>query len=199
MIINPTEYERIYKIINSMVLSEGVLADVAGILFSFFGAQILKNHYDLNALPKAGVAVYQLDNDDGSKIIVDEATSFHCWVEVEGWFIDFMAPSFSAFDITTENGLKVDSKMMQKPLSSMSASIEELKQAGDFYLAPQNAILADKYSVIKNTPVFGDLADVCSHWYNKPPKAIIDNMVIEDQDGALTSIALQGELVVGCW
>ena len=199
MIINPTEYERIYKIINSVVLSEGVSADVAGILFSFFGAQILKNHYDLNALPKAGVAAYQLGDDDGSKIIVDKAASFHCWVEVEGWLIDFMAPSFSTFKATNENGLKVGSKMMQKPLSSMSASIDELSQAGDFYLAPQNAVLVDKYSVLKSTPVFGDLADVCSHWYNKPPQAIIDNMVIEDQGGALTSIPLQGELVVGSW
>ena len=199
MIINPTEYERIYKIINSMVLSEGVSPDVAGILFSFFGAQILKNHYDLNALPKAGVAAYQLGDDDGAKIVVDEAALFHCWVEVDGWLIDFMAPSFSTFKTTTQSGLKVGSKMMQKPVSSMSESINELTQAGDFYLAPQNAVLMDKYSEIKSTPVFGDLADVCSHWYNKPPQAILDNMVIEDQEGALTSIPLQGELVVGRW
>jgi len=182
-----------------MVLSEGVSPDVAGILFSFFGAQILKNHYNLNALPKAGVAVYQLGNDDGAKITIDQAASFHCWVEVDGWFIDFMTPSFSTVKATTENGLKIDAKMMQKPLSSMSASIDELKRAGDFYLAPQNAVLADKYSVLKNTPVFGDLADVCSHWYNKPPKGIINNMVIEDQDGELTSIFLQGESLFGAW
>lgn len=199
MIINSKEYARIYKIINSMVLSEGVSSDVAGILFSFFGAQILKNHYDLNALPKAGVAAYQLGNEEGSRLVFDEAQSFHCWVEVDGWLIDFMAPSFSTFKATNENGLKVGSKMMQKPLSSMSASVAELKQVGDFYLEPRNVVLADKYAVIKNTPVFGDLADVCSHWYNKLPEGIINNMVIEDQQGELTSIPLQGELVVGSW
>ena len=76
-----------------MLLNEGVAPDVAGILFSFFGAQILKNHYDLNALPKAGVAAYQLG--EGSKRVIDDAEEFHCWVEVDGWLIDFMAPSFS--------------------------------------------------------------------------------------------------------
>lgn len=203
MIINSAEYERIYKIINSMVLNEGATAELSCILFSFFGAQILKNHYNLNALPKAGIAAYQLGNDQSAKIVADEATSFHCWVEVDGWLIDFMAPSFAdlkaAKDVTERGDLKVTPKMMQKPLSSMSASLAELKQAGDFYLEARNAVLTNKYMVIKNTPVFGDLADVCSQWYTKPPKGIISSMVIEDQDRELTTIPLQGERVIGAW
>lgn len=203
MIINSAEYERIYKIINSMVLNEGLTAEVSCILFSFFGAQILKNHYNLNALPKAGIAAYQLGNDESAKIIVDKDASFHCWIEVDGWFIDFMAPAFSDLKVTKsaikKGGLTVSSKMMQKPLSNMSSSVAELKQAGDFYLEANNAVLANKYMVIKNTPVFGDLADVCSQWYTKPPKGIISSMVIEDQEGELTSIPLQGERVIGAW
>ena len=186
-----------------MVLNERVTPEVSCILFSFFGAQILKNHYNLSALPKAGIAAYQLGNDESAKIIADEGASFHCWVEVDGWLIDFMAPSFSnlkaAKEATKTGGLKVPPKMMQKPLSSMSGSIAELKQAGDFYLEANNAILANKYMVIKNTPVFGDLADVCSQWYTKPPKGIISSMVIEDQEGELTTIPLQGERVIGAW
>jgi hypothetical protein len=203
MIINSAEYERIYKIINSMVLNERVTPEVSCILFSFFGAQILKNHYNLSALPKAGVAAYQLGSDESAKIIADEGASFHCWIEVNGWLIDFMAPSFSnlkaAKDAIRKGGLKVSSKMMQKPLTSMSGSIAELKQAGDFYLEANNEVLAIKYRVIKNTPVFGDLADVCSQWYTKPPKGIISSMVIEDQEGELTTIPLQGERVIGVW
>lgn len=203
MIINSAEYERIYKIINSMVLNEGLTAEVSCILFSFFGAQILKNHYNLNALPKAGIAAYQLGNDESAKIVADKSASFHCWIEVDGWFIDFMAPSFSDLKVTKEvtkkNGLKISSKMMQKPLSSMSGSVAELKQAGDFYLEANNAVLTNKYMVIKNTPVFGDLADVCSQWYTKPPKGILSSMVIEDQEGELTNIPLQGERVIGAW
>ena len=203
MIINSAEYERIYKIINSIVLNEGLTAEVSCILFSFFGAQILKHHYNLNPLPKAGIAAYQLGGDESAKIIADKGASFHCWVEVDGWFIDFMAPSFSNLNVTKEatqkGGLKVPSKMMQKPLSSMSDSVAQLKQAGDFYLEANNAVLANKYRIIKNTPVFGDLADVCSQWYTKPPKGILSSMVIEDQEGELTNIPLQGERVIGAW
>ena len=199
MIINSTEYERIYKIINSMVLNEGVAPDVASTLFSFFGAQILKNHYKLNALPKAGIAAYQLGEGEGATMVADQAASFHCWVEVDGWLIDFMAPSFSSLKTTNDNGATLSPKMMQKPLSDMSKSVDGLSQSGDFYLEAINEVLMDKYAELKNTPVFGDLADVCSHWYNKPPKGIIANMVIEDQDGELTSIPLQGETVIGAW
>ena len=179
-----------------MVLNEGVAPDVAGILFSFFGAQILKNHYDLNALPKAGVAAYQLGEGEDSKRVIDDAEEFHCWVEVDGWLIDFMAPSFSGMKVA---GLKIPSRMMQKELSNMVASMDDLKQSGDFYLEAKNEVLMDKYAELKSTPVFGDLADVCSHWYNKPPKGIIASMVIEDQDGELTNVPLQGESVVGSW
>ena len=182
-----------------MVLNEGVAPDVAGVLFSFFGAQILKNHYDLNALPKAGIAAYQLGEGEGSKLVIGEAEEFHCWVEVGGWLIDFMAPSFLDMRAVKENGLKIPSKMMQKELSSISISMDHLKQPGDVYLEAKNEVLMDKYAELKNTPVFADLADVCSHWYNKPPKGIIASMVIEDQDGALTNVPLQGESVVGSW
>ena len=81
----------------------------------------------------------------------------------------------------------------------MVISVNDLHQSGDFYLEANNAVLMNKYSVIKDSPVFGDLADVCSHWYNKPPKDIIANMVIEDQEGELTNVPLQGEQVVGSW
>ena len=182
-----------------MVLNEGVAPDVAGILFSFFGAQILKNHYDLNALPKAGIVAYQLGEDESSKGVIDETEEFHCWVEVGGWLIDFMAPSFSGMKAINQNGLKIPPRMMQKELSNMAASMDDLKQSGDFYLEAKNEVLMDKYAELKSTPVFGDLADVCSHWYNKPPKGIIASMVIEDQNGELTNVPLQGESVVGSW
>ena len=199
MIINSTEYERIYKIINSIVSNEGTASGVSSILFSFIGAQILKHHYDVMALPKAGLAAYQLGDSQDSKLVADENADFHCWVEVDGWLIDFMAPSFSNMNAAKEKELIIPPKMMQKELSNMVASVNDLHQSGDFYLEANNAVLMNKYSVIKDSPVFGDLADVCSHWYNKPPKGIIASMVIEDQEGELTNVPLQGERVVGSW
>ena len=207
MIISAAEYQRIYQVINSIVLNEKVSPEVSCILFSFFGAHILNAHYKVKALPKAGVAAYQLSNGEekgeGQRLLADKAASFHCWVEVDDYLIDFVAPRFSSLDANTQSGLKsslkVPSKMMQKPLSSMATSISELKYTGDFYLEANNNVLASKYAIIKNTPVFGDLADVCAQWYTKPPKGIISSMVIEDQEGELTSIPLQSERVIGAW
>ena len=199
MIISAAEYQRIYQVINSIVLNERVSSEVSCILFSFFGAHVLNTHYKVKALPKAGVAAYQLGEDDGATLLADKAASFHCWVEVDDFLIDFMAPCFSSLEAHKNDGLKVSSRMMQKPLSSMVASLTELKQSGDFYLEANNNVLANKYAIIKNTPVFGDLADVCAQWYTKPPTGIISSMVIEDQEGELTSIPLQGDKVIGAW
>ena len=196
MIISPDDYERIYKVINSVVLNEDVSPEVSSILFSFFGAHILKKHYELNALPKAGFAAYKLGNNDDSMITAGRAESYHCWVEVEGWLIDFMAPAYTS--LQAKKGSKV-AKMMQKQLSSMSDSVNDIAHVGDFYLEANNRVLADKYTVIKNTPVFGDLASVCAHWYKKTPESIERKMTIEDQNGKLTNILLQGESIVGAW
>lgn len=182
-----------------MVINEEVSPEISCVLFSFWGAYILKKHYDLNALPKAGLAAYHIGGDNNASIAVGKAEPFHCWVEVDGWLIDFMAPFYSVLNKKQQNGQKILPKMMQKRLSDMATSLSDVKKTGDFYLEASNCVLSEKYEVIANTPVYGDLAGVCSHWYKKPPKNIKHKMIIEDQGGNLTNILLQGENIYGSW
>lgn len=76
----------------------------ACLFFAVAGAFLLKRHHKLNsACPVAGVAGYslrtpkQLRDDFGkakAKPFVSDSNNFHCWVEVDGWIVDLMAPFF---------------------------------------------------------------------------------------------------------
>jgi Protein of unknown function (DUF2026) len=134
MLIKQTDYHRIYSVINSLLLSENANPATASMYFSVFGAYLLKQHFKINATPKSGLAAYRFGNDimlfadqkeDG--FITGDGENFHCWIEADGWAIDFMAPAF------TLNGMPLPAKMLQKTLTTMAADINSLNTSGDFF------------------------------------------------------------------
>ena len=136
MLIKQTDYHRIYRVINSLLVSQNADPASASMYFSTFGAFILQQHYKVKAVPKGGLAAYNLGGtvllfadhrEDG--YVTGAGENFHCWVEADGWAIDFMAPAFSQ----GSDALSVPAKMFQRPLSAMSASINDLGQSGDFF------------------------------------------------------------------
>src|SRR5262245_17111712 len=102
MLIKQTDYNRIFRVISSLLINENASDAVASMYFSTFGAFILAHHFKIKATPKGGLAAYNLagtvmlfadHRDDG--YVTGAGENFHCWVEAEGWAIDFMAPAFS--------------------------------------------------------------------------------------------------------
>lgn len=102
MLIKQTDYHRIYRVINSLLISQNADPASASMYFSTFGAFILQQHYKVKAVPKGGLAAYNLGGtvllfadhrEDG--YVTGAGENFHCWVEADGWAIDFMAPAFS--------------------------------------------------------------------------------------------------------
>ncbi len=102
MLIKQSDYHRIYRVINSLLLAQNADPATASMYFSSFGAFILKQHFKLQAVPKGGLSAYNLDGtrvlfadhrEDGA--VSGAGENFHCWVEADGWAIDFMAPAFA--------------------------------------------------------------------------------------------------------
>ena len=60
MLITPADYRRIYSTIHSLLLADSVDSHEASMLFSVYGAQILKRHFGIPAQPMAGAAAYHL-------------------------------------------------------------------------------------------------------------------------------------------
>ena len=168
----------------------------------------MEKHYKIKAKPKAGLAAYHIgaDNDaivfgeyDAEGKLTGNGSSFHCWVEAKGWLIDFMAPTFP--ELYKKSGKKnsIPSNMLQKPLGKMALSVNSLEKSGDFYLEYSAVTTAKKMSILSSSPAYSDLAEICVQWYRKPPKKMIKEITIKDQNGQNMSTSLKGRTIVGAW
>jgi hypothetical protein len=204
MKIKLKDYERIYKTINSIVINENEDPTVSCTFFSFYGAHILREHYKMDAYPVAGMCFYHIGGDNSilsfAKLDGDNFSSdtdaFHCWVVVDDWLIDFMAPAFS--DIKT-GSVPIKAKMMQKPLSAMVSSISDLTKEGDFYFEANTEVFKNRKEYLNSSLTYSDLSTICSQWYKKPPKKMNSMIQIGDSKGHLNSIFLQGNSITETW
>lgn len=151
MLITRSNYERIYRVINSIVQNEGADPTVACIFFAGFGSYILERHFRISAQPRAGLAAFRFEGGDHvvfgeivGEDLTGDADSFHCWVEADGWMIDFMAPAFSQLN----PAMTIPAKMFQRPLSSMAPTLADLRSPGDFYLRSSDQSTAKHLSVL---------------------------------------------------
>ncbi|WP_311272318.1 MULTISPECIES: DUF2026 family protein [unclassified Rhizobium] len=202
MLIKQTDYHRIYRVINSLLVNENADPATASMYFSTFGAFILEHHYKVKAKPKGGLAAYNLDGkmilfadhrEDGH--VTGAGENFHCWVEADGWAIDFMAPAFAE----AAQGLSVPSKMFQRPLSDMAASINDLSQSGDFYYKSEPEATARRFADWRKHAMIGDLASVAAGWFRKSPRQMQSSISVVDQTEKSTTIPLVGHALQGAW
>lgn len=204
VLIKLKDYERIYKVVNSIVKNEGADPSVCCIFFSIYGSYILSEHFKLNAQPKAGLAAYHVGGNNDVIVFGEETETgltggkdaFHFWVEADGWILDFMAPAFSQLS----NGRSsIPPKMFQKPLSAMASSPHELVIPGDFYVESSPASTAKHMSILTQSMAYGDLAKICSTWFKKAPKKMLQEIGIADASGKQNAVSLSGKNLVGAW
>lgn len=202
MLITQSDYHRIYRVINSLLVSENANPAAASMYFSTFGAFVLKQHYKLKARPKSGLAAYNLGGtrilfgdrrEDG--YVTGAGENFHCWVEADGWAIDFMAPAFSE----SAKDLAVPSKMFQRPLSSMAPSINDLGQSGDFFYQSEPEASARRFADWHSQAMIGDLATVAATWFKKSPKRMSASIAGREPSGKPKDIPLLGNVLAGSW
>ena len=204
MLIKLNDYKRIYKVINSVTKNEGADPAHACLYFSAFGSYILNNHYKLKAEPRAGLAAYHLGNDNELLMFAEaheggvsaEGDAFHCWVEVNGWAIDFMAPAFSELK---SGDIEIPAKMFQQNLSNMAESINHMKKSGDFFYHTTPELTAKHMTILGSHMMITDLAEICNGWFVKPPKKIQKSIQIGNQRGELDSVTLHGNNIIGRW
>jgi hypothetical protein len=202
MLIKQSDYHRIYRVINSLLVNENANPAVASMYFSTFGAFVLEQHYKIKAKPKGGLAAYNLGGtrilfadhrEDG--YVTGAGDNFHCWVEADGWAIDFMAPAFAE----SARELSVPSKMFQRPLSSMASTINDLGQSGDFFYQSEPEATARRFADWRSHAMIGDLATIAANWFRKSPRQMPASISVGGQDGTARSIPLIGNALVGTW
>lgn len=205
------DYQRIFRVIYSMLQSVEADIPAASFFFSVTAAQILKKSYKRNAFPVAGAAFYLVAPDSGGALSFGELGSeegtpvsshreaFHSWVQCDGYIIDFMAPVFQELLAAAGHPLPVPRLMFQKNLARMNASPQALAAAGDFWLAPNLELTRELLQQFMGKPALTNLSQVCIEWFRKPPKTMPDDLALQGEEGQISRVQLNQMAVNGVW
>jgi hypothetical protein len=129
----------------------------------------------------------------GNDQVISDKDAFHCWVEADGWMIDFNSPLYG--ELFAQRGINsIQTRMFQKPLSQMSGSFEEMSdeqiKEGSFYLDPNPSLTKFYVDLFNSYPVNLDFVTICSSWYQRVPKKMDSSWGIRDQRGRMTKLKL---------
>jgi len=202
------DYQRIFRVIHSVLDSVEANIPAASFFFSVTAAQILKKFYKMNAFPVAGAAFYLVSKDGSGALsfgeidgetVTSNSDAFHCWVQCEGVALDFMAPVFQELLVAAGHPMAVPRQMFQKDLTRMCAAPNALQAQGDFRLEPNLALTRELLQQFMNKAALSNLSQVCLEWYRKPPKELDSDLLMQAAEGPGTSIKLSRLQVIGVW
>ncbi len=197
MKITLPEYFRIYSVIHAVLESENADTNKSCVFYNYCGAYILNEHYKIPAKVYSGFAAYHLGVEHilgfgkiENNYLSSTSDEFHTWIEVDGWLIDFMAPEFPNVLAEFDPNIKIPRKMMQKPLSKMVETPDDISKSGDFLLLPDMDVTSALMSQIQTQVTFVDLIEICSKWYNKKAEKMLKSIHVADNGGNLKNINL---------
>ena len=213
LVIPLLDYQRIFRVINSVVTSLGNDSNENCLFFSVAGAAILQRFYGKEARVLVGSAYYLLDDatsgvlaltkfEDGQldKGITESGPDgFHAWLECEGKVIDFQAPVFPEALHRTGIQARIPRKMFQKARDRMSTGPGEHYSVGDFYLAPNLALTNLLVPRILQHELSLSMIKVCMSWYVPPPKPLPRNFAVQGDTGNVVHLELSDIGLVGAW
>lgn len=206
LLISKVDYQRIFRTIFSVLQNEGADLPHSCLWFNVIGAAILNRHYGIKARPVAGTAGYRVSAEERgiilfSSIVDDKLTvddqGWHCWIETDEWFVDFMAPLFPI--LAKEHSVLCAPNMMQRKIRFMKESINDLHVPGDFFAAPDADITKERLQHFASLPVNHDFIEMCSQWYAKPPKQMAPGIEIFGNMGQRNYVELSRFEVKGAW
>ena len=204
MLVKLSDYERIFQIISAIVESEDGDPTHSCVQYSLFGATILVDHFGPDAKIRCGLATYHLGEDDQvlcfgekkSSGVLSTNEGFHCWVEVNGWLLDFMAPKFGEIKKTD---FTARPRMFQKRFSEMAEHPNDMTHAGDFFLKHNPELSESLMMPIVEHRGIQDLARLCSRWFRKAPKRIQMTAATVDQNGKMRQLTLKSVSIKSNW
>jgi len=207
-VITFADYQRMFRVIASVLNSIDAKTPNACIFFSVAGAFLIEQVHKRPARPVAGAAFYRVDDATGFTIafgrlfddgVASDMEAFHCWIESDGIAIDLMAPLFQESVASGGRSERVPRRMFQKPLAEASSSPYVLDKEGDFFLQRNSALEAEMMANFLRRPSGGDLVNVCLHWYRRLPKTMQPILKMASNDGSVRTIHLNQAELAGAW
>jgi hypothetical protein len=177
-------------------------------LFAMAGAMMLRTHYKAEAWPVAGAAAYMLDRQTSivatfgkieKNFLVSAPDAFHCWIQCNGYAIDFMAPVFPETLKAAGVSARIARNMFQRPIADSARFVPDLVDDRAFALLPDVGRTRAIFEYFEAHACAFDLVHICCEWYRPPPKRISETMDIADDLGRIERLRLGGPTVTGVW
>ena len=207
--ISADAYERIFQTIHGIVKAECRDHTKSCTYFGILGAYLLDQHHGLkSARPLLGVAGYNLRTStnavalygrqiDGRIVASDEG--FHCWIEVEGWTIDFSAPLLGQAAAPNALGSPVPPLMFMKPSQDAVIEINDLEAPGAYLHRHDNMLTFELLRDFMSRPINSRLAEVCRKWYVAPPEFMPPSTEAIIRDGQTSRYDRSAVVLEGSW
>lgn len=197
------DFEQISRAILGMLVAENADITASCLFFGLIGEAILRKHYKINAMAVMGAASFNLGginiafaNAPGSQVATEEA-NFHCWIEANGWFIDFSSIVFP--EVIKSAGHPACGRLMfQKPLTKAALSLAELDAKGGFYCLSDSAMTKACRAGFHAIPAYDDLLNIITEQYVKPPKAM-PTFGLMDKYGHTKPVSIASKRLDGVW
>lgn len=207
-IIQFEDYKRIFNTAFSVLNIINAPLNHSCIYFSVIGSFILSEKYRLDPKVYMGIAAYMLDENKNNVLtfaekkndkLVCSENGFHSWIVANDWVIDFTAPLFPRMIRGINKNTSCESKMFQKPLGHMCASMADLKYNGDFFLFENIAFANKMMDIFANSKFHTRIIEICCQWYQKPPSEMKKMKNIVDWKGKEKHLFLKSNIINGRW
>lgn len=202
------DYERIYQCIYSILHSEDAELLNSSLHFAFLGATILNHHYKIEATVQAGISAVCLGETEDDVLlygqvvdgqIVANQAHCHCWLEVDGWLIDFSAPLFAEQIKKEGNRNTFPPLMLQKELSQAASQPSLLLAPGDFMLHASPELLEALFTEFFSQPLNNQLLDIATVYYKKASEQMPDVELLKNDNGDKRHIVFQSPYLIGAF
>ena len=202
------DFERVFQVIHGVLLNEQGDMTKTCLFFGVIGAAILRQHHGLSAMPVVGAAGYNVSHEANTVLcfadtaldgLKSSASAFHCWIETDGWAIDFQAPLFH--EMCQANGLPINisRKGMQRPLNGSVKSVDELNQLDAYWYERNLSLEFQTLAAFSERPVYVDLMNICLDWYKPAPHQISAVIGIQNGRGETNGVKLSPIKLSGAW
>jgi hypothetical protein len=199
------EYERIHQVLRALM--DGTDSNTAAgcRFFAAGGAAIIREHLQLDAALVSGSAFLCTETTPLNGVCVSSRTgdtvatdskNFHCWIECQGYFIDFMAPVFREANERAGHRQRIPRRMFQRPITSVPEDPWGFRRVGDFYYG----VNPELTEVFRKEKAMGEqlLTDAALAWFTHPPAPIAPTYDIPWGGGSMRARIRPSE-INGAW
>ena len=210
------QYNRIYNVLFS--LAQHFTRDEGRecVFYSINAAAIMHAHYGRNAKVICGLGAVVVHRQGDTPTAVSWFTvqpdgrciatldTFHCWVECDGWVIDFSAPNYQrALDtspLANERVVpRIPRRMLQKPISQVDTAFDRLTRVGRAMFAPDQTVTTSIIDKAFDIPATTDIARIACTMHRPLPHFMPPSITITNDLNQVTTIPLIKQELEGAW